>query len=230
MRTAWAVSAVLLATPAPALAAAPSKLVVHGARAVEWHGTVRSGGTRIPAGAECRQVSCDHLKLRVRLGPPPRAPPGGGVAGAIRFISGTPDDNLQLAVYRRHTRLGASTATVGTAQSVLLRAARNGRYDVYVVDGVAFGLPQPSPKIRYEGLAHVVRDPQPKPLRRLVPHPAALPQQNVTFGPPFDIFDDPVPAGSTCHQSEIDESHAKLCLRFDQVLGNIGTGPLDIRF
>jgi hypothetical protein len=39
-----------------------------------------------------------------------------------------------------------------------------------------------------------------------------------------------VPAGSTCHQSEIDESGAHLCLRFDQVLGNIGTGALDIRF
>jgi hypothetical protein len=113
---------------------------------------------------------------------------------------------------------------------VLLRSAADGWYDVYVVDGLAFGLPEPSPVIAYEGLAQVVYDPARQPLRALLPDLVALPQQNVTFGPPFDIFDDPVPPGSTCHQSEIDENDAQTCLRFDQVLGNIGAGALDIRF
>ena len=44
---------------------------------------------------------------------------------AIRFIAGTPNDNLALAVYRGNRRIGASTATVGTAQSVLIPAAEN---------------------------------------------------------------------------------------------------------
>jgi hypothetical protein len=230
MRTAWVVTAGLLLTPAPALAATPSKLVVHGAKAVTWYGTVKRSGPRIRAVPECRKVSCDRLRLRVKLGRHAWRQRPGGVHVAIRFVDGGPADILQLAVYRGRHRLGASTATVGTAQSVLLRNARNGRYDVYVVDGVAFGLDKPGPKIRYEGLSQVVRDPVAQPVRRLVPDLVALPQQNVSFGPPFEIFDDPVPAGSTCHQSEIDESHAQLCLRFDQVLGNVGDGPLDIRF
>ena len=105
-----------------------------------------------------------------------------------------------------------------------------GLYQVYVVDGLAFGSAEPSPVISYEGLSQVVYDPEKRPIRDLLPDLVALPQQNVTFGPPFEIFDDPVPAGSTCHQSEIDEDNAHTCLRFDQVLGNIGSGALDIRF
>jgi hypothetical protein len=231
MRIAWALLALLL-LPASARAATPDKLVVDSAkgRAAQWHGAVKRDGPRIKAVPECRKVSCDRLRLRVKLPRHAWATRPGGVHVAIRFIGGTPDDNLALAVYRGKHRVGASTATVGTAQSVLIPRAHNGRYDVYVVDGVAFGLPQPTARIRYDGLAQVVRDPVAKPLRRLIPDLVALPQQNVTFGPPFDIFDDPVPAGSTCHQSEIAETHARLCLRFDQVLGNIGTGPLDIRF
>lgn len=195
-----------------------------------WSGTLLSDGPRAPAVAECRLVSCDHLRLKVTVPQSLWKRRPGGVHVAIRFVEGTPDDNLALAVYRGHERIGGSAAQVGTAQSVLIPSARNGVYDVYVVDGVAFGAPGPSPRIAYDGLAQVVYDPAPEPLRDLLPDLVALPQKNVTFGPPFEIFDDPVPPGSTCHQSEIDESGAQVCLRFDQVLGNIGAGPLDIRF
>jgi hypothetical protein len=57
-----------------------------------------------------------------------------------------------------------------------------------------------------------------------------MPQTNVTLDAPFEIFNDPVPAGSNCHQSEINENGAHDCLRFDQNLANIGEGALDIRF
>jgi len=117
-----------------------------------------------------------------------------------------------------------------TAQAVVIPSASNGVYDVYVVDGLAFGNPLPSPEIDYEGLAQVVYDPVKQPVRDLLPDLVALPQQNITLGPPFEIFDDPVPPGSTCDQSEINEDQAQTCLRFDQVLGNSGTGGLDIRF
>jgi hypothetical protein len=231
------VTFVSMLVPGSALAAAPPRVVVdstHGqpnaGQPRLWTGTVLRDGPRIRKVPECRTVSCDHLKLKVRLPHDLFRDKPGGVHVAIRFINGTPDDNLALAVYRHHRRIGASTAQVGTAQSVLIPSARNGKYDVYVVDGISFGLPEPSPTISYEGLAQVVYDPPRKPLRALVPDLVALPQQNVTFGPPFEIFDDPVPDGSTCHESEIDEDGAQTCLRFDQVLGNIGTGPLDIRF
>jgi lysyl oxidase len=230
MRVALLVTSLGLLAPGAA-SAASHKLVVDSAGGPAlFSGTLASGAARIARVPECRMVSCDAYKLKVKLPQGLWDRRSGGVHVAIRFIAGTPDDNLQLAVYRKGRRIGASTATVGTAQSVLIPAAKNGDYDVYVVDGVAFGLPAPSASIAYEGLAEVNYDPPAKPRRDLIPDLVALPQQNITFGPPFEIFDDPVPAGSTCHQSEIDESGAHVCLRFDQVLGNIGTGPLDIRF
>ncbi|MGH2897126.1 MAG: lysyl oxidase family protein [Solirubrobacteraceae bacterium] len=229
--------AVLAANAADAVAATPSKLAVTSTAGQPdaglpslWSGTVLSDGPRIRRIPECRRVSCDHVRLRVTLPPKLWKQRPGGVHVALRFIDGTPDDNLALAVYSRGVRVGASTAQVGTAQSVLIRSAENGIYDVYVVDGLAFGAPAPSPVIAYEGLAQVVYDPAQRPLRDLLPDLVALPQKNVTFGPPFQIFDDPVPEGSSCHASEIEESAAAECLRFDQVLGNIGAGPLDVRF
>lgn len=219
----------LVLAPARAASAAPAahpRLVVDSiagqplaGKPELWSGTVRRDGPRAAEVPECVAVSCDRIQIKVDL---PRLlwqiRPG-GVQVAVRFINGTPDDNLALAVYRDGLRIGTSTAQVGTAQSIVIPEAANGIYHVYVVDGVAFGNPEPTPSIDYEGLAQVVYDPIKHPVRDLLPDLVALPQQNITFGPPFDIFNDPVPAGSTCHQSEIDEDHAHTCLRFDQVLG-----------
>ena len=221
----------------PLVAAEPSRIVVdstdgqpNAGLPAFWTGTVYRDGARIPAIPECRTVSCDRVRLRVNLPSSIWHHRPGGVHVAIRFISGTPDDNLALVIYRNGVRIGTSTAQVGTAQSVMIPSAANDTYDVYIVDGLSFGSPEPSPVISYEGLSQVVYDPEKRPVRDLLPDLVALPQQNVTFGPPFEIFDDPVPAGSTCHQSEIDEDNARTCLRFDQVLGNIGAGALDLRF
>ncbi len=237
MLAATVLAALTLSAAASAVAATPATVALTSTAGQPdaglpqlWSATVLSDGPRIPRVAECRRFSCDHLRLRVNVPQSLWKRRPGGVHVAIRFIEGTPDDNLALAVYRSGKRVGASAAQVGTAQSVLIESAPNGVYDVYVVDAIAFGLPAPSPQIAYEGLAQVVYDPAPKPRRDLLPDLVALPQKNVTFGPPFEIFDDPVPPGSSCHESEIEESGAEVCLRFDQVLGNVGDGPLDIRF
>jgi hypothetical protein len=195
-----------------------------------WTGTVFSNGPRIRDVPECRNFSCNHVLLKVSLPADLWQRRPGGLQIAIRFINGTPDDNLGLVVYRNDVRIAASTATVGTAQSVVIPSAVNGNYQVYIVDGIAYGGTAPSPVITYEGLSQVVYDPPVLPIRDLLPDLVALPQQNMTFGPPFDIFDDAVPPGSSCHQSEIDEDRARTCLRFDQVLGNTGAGALDLRF
>jgi hypothetical protein len=231
-------AAILMVSALPASATnRPTRIVVdstHGqpnaGKPELWAGTVLREGPRAPEVPECEHVSCDRIQVRVKLPHDLWRRRHGGVHIAIRFINGTPDDNLALAVYRDGERVASSTAQVGTAQSILIPKAKNGLYQVYVVDGLAFGAPEPSPIIAYEGLAQVVYDPPRRPVRDLLPDLVALPQKNITFGPPFDIFNDPVPPGSTCHQSEIDEDGAQTCLRFDQVLGNIGTGALDIRF
>ena len=75
----------------------------------------------------------------------------------IRFINGTPDDNLALVIYRNGVRIASSTAQVGTAQSVVIPSAENDTYQVYVVDGLSFGSAEPSPVISYEGLSQRAR-------------------------------------------------------------------------
>ena len=231
----WLAVGVLFAAliiPQVATAATPSTVTLSSDSQVSyWSGTVTSGGPRRPEVPECTNVSCDKFKLNISL-PGSVLAKSGGVQVAIRFINGTPDDNLQLAVYNQNNqRVASSTAAVGTAQGVLLRFSPNlrGAYWVYVVDGIAYGDSAPSPSISYEGVTRVQYDPAAQPARQLLPDLQALPQTNVTFGPPFEIFDDPVPAGSTCHQSEIDEG-AQVCLRFDQNFANRGEGAVDIRF
>lgn len=149
-----------------------------------WTGTVYANQMRIPDVPECRNVSCDHLLLKLELPINPWREQAGGLQIAIRFINGTPDDNLALVVYRDDVQIAASTAQVGTAQSVVIPPAANGNYQVYVVDGIAFGNTAPSPVTTYEGLSQVVYDPPVQPIRDLLPDLVALPQQNVTFGPP----------------------------------------------
>ncbi len=238
---ALAVAAALLAAlalpAAPAAAAPAPKVVVDSAGGLPdagrpglWTGAVERDGPRIAGIPECEAVSCERVKVKVKLAHDVWRERSGGLLVAIRFTDPTPDDSLALVVYRDGVRIAASTAQVATAQAVVIPRAGNGVYDVYVVDAVAYGNSEPSPRIAYEGLAQAVYDPARLPLRQLLPDLVALPQQNVTFGPPFEIFDDPVPEGSSCHLSEIEESGARVCLRFDQLLANTGTGPLDVRF
>lgn len=195
-----------------------------------WTGTIFSNGPRAREVPECRHVSCERIQVKVKLPDRLWHHRPGGLQIAIRFIAGAPDDNLALVVYQDDHRIASSTAQIGTAQSVVIPSAPNGVYQVYVVDGITVGGTEPNPVITYEGLAQVVYDPARRPVRDLLPDLVALPQKNVSFGPPFEIFGDPVPPGSSCHQSEIEEDGAQTCLRFDQVLGNIGDGALDLRF
>jgi hypothetical protein len=221
-----------LLSPQITSAAIPHNLSLSDDQQVKtWTGTVDSDGPRHPNFPECVSVSCDKLKLDINL-PNRVLHKNGNVVVAIRFINGTPDDSLQLAVYNdQGVRVGSSTAAVGTAQAVALPLSNhlNGTYKVLVVDAVAYGDTTPSPSISYEGLTQVQYAPAKQPLRSLQPDLIALPQTNVTLDAPFEIFNDPVPANSNCHDSEI-ASGAQDCLRFDQNLANIGEGALDIRF
>src|SRR5438552_1665428 len=126
MRVALLVMSLMLLAPGAAWATS-HKLVVEstGGQPVLFSGTLRSDEARIPRVPECRTVSCDAYKLKVKLPHDVWERRPGGVHVALRFIAGTPDDNLRLAVYRGGHRVGASTATVGTAQSVLIPGAKN---------------------------------------------------------------------------------------------------------
>jgi Lysyl oxidase len=191
-----------------------------------WTGVVRDGGPTIRGIPECRTVNCDHLELKVML------PSGiwnrpGGVQVAIRWDIAT-EGALSLFVYRGGQRVAKSTAGVGIAQSLLIPSAKNGTYDVYVSYGVTFGAVDPDPVIQYEGLAEVEYKPAVQPVRDLLPDLAAMPQENVTYDNPGSIFGDTAQPGQSCFDSE--RPPAVQCLRFDQVMRNMGAGPLELRF
>jgi Lysyl oxidase len=215
--------------PVAQAASPPPRVVVDSdGPAKFWTGSVSSNGPTTPGIPECQTVNCDHLQLKVML------PSGiwkrpGGVQVAIRWDIAT-EGALGLYVYRDGQRVAKSAAGVGIAQSLLLRSARNGTYDVYVSYGVTYGAIDPDPVISYEGLAEVEYDPPRQPLRDLLPDLAALPQENVTYDNPGAIFGDEAPPGQSCYISEIAEQGATQCLRFDQVLRNRGEGPVELRF
>jgi hypothetical protein len=222
--------AVAFAIPQPAQAAGPTKVSVKtDGPATFWGGSVRSDGRGTPGVPECRAVHCDKVELKVMLPSGIWRQRPGGVQVAIRWDIET-EGALGLYVYRDGALVARSTAGVGIAQSVLLPSAKNGTYQVYVSYGITFGAIDPDPIIDYEGLAEVEYQPAVEPLRDLLPDLAALPQENVTYDNPGAIFDDVAQPGQSCFDSEIAEQGARQCLRFDQVLRNLGEGRLELRF
>lgn len=222
---------VLGATALPPAAQAggrPKVTVKSDGPATFWAGTVRADGPGTPSVPECQTVHCDRLTLKVALPHGTWRRPG-GVQVAIRWGVAT-EGALGLFVYRGGALVARSVAGVGVAQSVIIPSARNGTYQVYVSYGVTFGAVDPDPVIAYEGLAEVEYEPAVHPLRDLLPDLSALPQENVTYDNPGAIFGDVAQPGQSCFDSEREEQDARQCLRFDQVLQNAGTGPLELRF
>ena len=220
------------ARPALAGAGAPTAATLrNSAQPVTWSGISLRDGARTGEVPECAVVACDRFDLTVDLPAGTWQNKPGGVQVALRW-SGF-GDNLKLYVYRGAARVAASEGIIATAQSVLLREPPNGAYRVYVAYDFempeTFGTP-PSERIAYEALAEVEYAPKPQPARLLLPDLAARPQRNVTFAvPPAIFFEAGVPTTS-CFPSEIAEEGARLCLRFDQVLANVGEGALELRF
>ncbi len=231
-----AASVLFLAPGIPQLtsAATPSGLTLTSdSQILQWTGTVTSDGPRMPEVPECVNTGCDKLNLTVNL-PRDVLSKTGEVVVGIRFNNELLDRSLGLVAYNANgVRVDSSTASVGTSQAVALPLTKytvSSSYSIYIVDEVAFGNTDPAPSIDYQGITQVHYEPVNKPKRDLLPDLIALPQTNITLDAPFDIFNDHAPAGSNCFQSEIDESGAHDCLRFDQNLANIGEGALDLRF
>ena len=191
-----------------------------------WAGDVAQQGAPIASIPECASSPCDRAKVKVKLPSQIWQRRAGGLEISIRWKGGF-TDILGLYVYFNDVRVAASEAGVGLAQSVLIPSAQNGVYQVYV----RYMPGGESTSIHYEGLSEVEYRPAANPPRDLLPDLQARPQEHVTFDRPlFDFFEPPPPPGQNCFPSEQQELGAQLCLRFDQIMANIGEGPLDLRF
>ncbi|HEY6124579.1 MAG TPA: lysyl oxidase family protein, partial [Steroidobacteraceae bacterium] len=69
------------------------------------------------------------------------------------------------------------------------------------------------------------------PVRRLLPDLKFLATERISFDTPsFPIFEPDPPAGASCFNSEAEEDGAQDCLRFDQIIANVGKGPVEIAY
>jgi hypothetical protein len=210
-----------------------------------WEGRV--GPEDAPTGgepAECAAVPCDHFRLRLDLPHGTFHNPGrpGGVQVALRWFGnpgghtlppGVPGccgefDTLHLWVYRDGALVAASPGIIAVSQSAFLAEPENGWYDVWIAYDPTYNV---APAVEYEALAEVEYLPKVHPVKRVLPDLTFRGTERITFDTPsFPIFEPDPPAGSTCFVSETVEDGAVTCLRFDQIIANVGHGPAEIAF
>jgi hypothetical protein len=106
---------------------------------------------------------------------------------------------------------------------VLITAPGNGRYRILVV-------PRETTDLAYEGVAQIERGTAATPVRDLLPDLIALPPRHATFSTGTYLMSEPAVLPSSCYPEEIVEDGARRCLRFDQILGNVGAGPFELRY
>ncbi len=85
--------------------------------------------------------------------------------------------------------------------------------------------------MEYEGLAEVEYLPATHPVTRVLPDLTFHGTERITFDTPsFPIFEPDPPPGASCFASEMAEDGAQTCLRFDQIIANVGRGAIEIAY
>jgi hypothetical protein len=210
-----------------------------------WQGRV--GPEDTPTGGEppeCADVPCDRFRLRLDLPDGTFQNPNrpGGVQVALRWFGnpgghtlppGVPGccgefDTLHLWIYKDGALVAASPGIIAVSQSAFLPEPENGWYDVWIAYDPSYNV---APFVEYEALAEVEFLPNVAPAKRLLPDLTFHGTERITFDTPsFPIFEPDPPAGASCFQSEMDEDGAQTCLRFDQIVANLGAGPIEIAY
>ncbi len=192
-----------------------------------WSGSVDGGEAPQPdAPPECAAVACDHVRLKLDLPNGtfnnPNRP--GGVQVALRWQGEF--NTLHLWVYKNDELVAASPGIIAVSQSALIPSPENGDYDIWVAYEPGYNV---GPSVEYEGLAEVEFQQKINPVRTLLPDLEFRSTERITFeSPSFPIFEPDPPPGSTCFTSEMEEDGAQVCLRFDQIVANVGKGALEI--
>ena len=231
----WAlvlVASGLTAAPGGASTAGTAAVVLSDAAgAASWGGSFRDAAAASDPGLYARPGLCEQLGCRestVDVALPPGVWDGhpGGVQVAVDWAPHEKHD-LDLYVYGPDgTLAGKSAGIASTGESVRLSRAANGRYRVVVVPQQVVGT------VAYRGFVEVERDVAAEPTRPLLPNLVTLPVRHphLRTGAYFvDHEEDGAPAPS-CYPEEMAEQGARRCLRFDQVIANVGEGPFELRY
>jgi hypothetical protein len=199
------------------------------AGAVSWAGSFRDAAAVSDPGlygqpGSCEQLGCRESIVEVAL---PAAvwvsSPGG-----VQIASDWPDEenDLDLYVYGPDGALAGRSdgAIASTGESVRLHDAANGRYRVVVVPRAVNG------PMGYRGFAEVERDPPADPVRPLLPNLVTLPVRHPQLRTGAYFADHNQQGTPSCYPEEVAEQGARRCLRFDQVIANVGDGPFELRY
>ena len=187
-----------------------------------FEGQFGSAGVVASAPESCAMTSCDEMFLDLDL----RARDwnsDGGLQVGLRWSD--EEQDLDLYIYGPGGGLAAKSDGfyASTGESVLIAAPTNGRYRIVVV-------PRETTDLAYEGIAQIERGTASTPVRDLLPDLVALPPRHATFSTGTYLVSDPAVLPTSCYPEEVIEKREQRCLRFDQILGNVGSGPFELRY
>ena len=224
------IASTLQATAGRADSAAPGAIVLDDAAGVgSWAGSFRDVALASDANlyaqpGVCEQLGCRESVVEVALPADVWARQPGGVQIAIGWAPHEKQD-LDLYVYGPDSSLvGRSNGVASTSEAIRVRNAANGRYRVVVVPQLVDGT------VAYKGFVEVERDPAVNPVRPLLPNLVTLPVRNPHMRTGAYFVDHEEEGTPSCYPEEIAERGARRCLRFDQVIANVGDGPFELRY
>ncbi len=182
-------------------------------------------GPEDPANPICDGQPCDAVPLTVALPADIWDGHSGVVQVSVRW--GSLFDALQVWVYKDGALVTSELGAITEAEVAHIPLAENGDYTIYL----GWEPSSENTTITYEMAVQVEYDINPDPVRDLLPDLQMRNSPTVSFATPsFTFFGWPQPApGETCYPSEVEEDHARVCLRFDQVVANRGEGNLEMR-
>jgi hypothetical protein len=195
---------------------------------LEWSATIQqavSADAGVAWYCNGAAESCTQFTFGVNLPRNVWSKPG-GVQVSIDW--GNEDQDLDMYVYGPDGSLAAQSNGVfaSSSESVRINSARNGTYTVRVSPRLPM-----QPDLRYRGLVEVEYAPAKYPIRDLLPNLHALRPRNVHTTTADYYTDAGVPIGANgCYPEEIVEQGAQKCLRFDQIVANLGVGPFELRY
>lgn len=213
---------VFVSAPPTASASSPELSLTRLNETARFSGHFGSAGVVASGPESCAAADCDEILLDLDLRERQWNPDGGLQVG-LRWTDERQD--VDLYVYGPAGELAAKSDGFygSTGESVLIPAPRNGRYRILVV-------PRETTDFAYDGVAQIERGTAPSPVRDLLPDLIALPARHATFSTGTYLVAEPAVLPTSCYPEEIIEDGARRCLRFDQILGNVGAGPFELRY